>query len=135
TTKRQYSAMVAILQPIRATRRDLFRHHHRRVYFRLEEHHRSTEPFRGDAGNCEVVSIDLELLSDQIRIAPESGLPAAIADDRDRIRAGDAVFLLSEHPAFDGPHTEQIEIIARYQIAPDTLVDAVLTNAHRAEDI
>src|SRR5262249_3602767 len=133
--KRPYPALASTLQPIRVARRDLLRHHHRRVNFRIEEQHRPSEPLRRDADDGEVVAVELDPLTHQVRIASKATLPTAVAHHSDRIRAGGAVFFLSEHPAFEGAYAEQVEVIARSQIAPDALVDAVLTETHRLRDI
>src|SRR5262245_9113775 len=81
------------------------------------------------------MAIEPDAPAHQIRIAAETPLPAAIARHGDWMRAGDAVVLLCEYPAFEGAHAEHIKIVPRSQIATGALVDAVLTQIHRRMNI
>jgi hypothetical protein len=124
----------AALEPLRAGL-DHASHHGRDPHLGHEGELRPGEAFRRDAHDSERVAVELHRLSDYGGVGTEAALPAAIAQDRDRMRIRCRIFLRQKRPAEHRFHAEEIEVISGDEIARDALVLAAVTQGADDEGI
>src|SRR5262249_6920005 len=114
------------MQPVAASnspRSPLGRHHrlerHRNPEIESEADQRADKSRRRDADDRDLDMVERHTASDNARIAAETPLPEAMANDGDR--GGFPLFLGTQGAPQRRAHPERVEIISRYHQAPDRL--------------
>jgi len=110
------TVIVAPLQPIGA-RFNGGAHHHRDPHVGREHDFGSIEMLGCDADHCEGVAIEGDGFANYAGIGAKTPFPAAIAEDRNRMRAGRAVLFGKKRPSERGLNSQDVEIIAGCQIS------------------
>ena len=88
-------------------------HHHRDIDITRPARLDPIEASGGHADDGEAPAVERELFSDHVRIAAETPLPQAVADDGDRVCARRPVLVRQEGTAKRGADAEQIKVVAR----------------------
>src|SRR5262249_4183242 len=127
---------LAVIQPFSAGP-DLALHHQWEPDFRRVVDFETDETGLRNADDGEAATVDDQLAAHHRRVGPETPLEALVTEDRDRMCARRAIIFGRDHATEHSLCSQRIEVIARYQIAPDTLVDAGMAQAdgrHRIRD-
>ena len=98
-------------------RRHLRLHHDRHVDVRRAADVDAGEPGRGDADDRHRVAVERDRLVEDGRIAPEASRPVAVAEDGDGVRPRRRVVRLREQAPEVRPRAEDVEEIARDELA------------------
>src|SRR5216684_6936431 len=89
----------------------------------------------GDSQDGEGLAIDADRLANDLRIAAEAALPAAIAHDRIRAGAGMKIVGLVKESSGSRPDSEHIEIVTCGQVAPDAIGASVRFQFHGRDSV
>jgi len=124
----------APFQPV-VPRFDVCLHHHRHPDIRREKPFRAAEASRRDAKDGEGLPVYLDRATDDVGIGRESTLPEVVAQHHDRMSAWNQVVLCGQRPSQDGANAEQVEVVARREIHPDSSGCSTCFEAHRREAV
>ena len=111
-------------------------HHDRHEDVEVQRHLGALEPRGGDANHGEGRAVEGQDSAQRIGAPTEPALPEGMADHHDRVGALGAIVARADQAPDCRPHAEQVEHVARVQLAPDAFGAVAGAQAHRrgAED-
>ena len=94
----------------------------------------AVEAARRDADHGERVAVDLDRLAEDVVAAGEAPAPVVVAEDRERVAGDRVVVRRREEPADRGLHAQDLEVVARDELAVGALADILPADVHLRED-
>jgi hypothetical protein len=129
-----YPAAPAILETVkfRELRANLGFHHDGDANLRRRAGTGAVKSFPADANYGERVTIDQQLLADDIAAAAEASPPVTVADDRDGVAARGSVVIGRDDASQGRGHAEDLKVGAGDEFAVDALGFPFGADAHRS---
>ena len=104
-----------------------FEHCNRRPHVRRIDQLSAFKAGRRHTDDSELMIVEGEVLADKIRVCSKPALPKAVTNYHDGVRQSRLILLRQKGAALNCLHSEHVEVVARYLVAPNALVVSLLT--------